>query len=44
MNRIEILKQKVVDLYEAKNPERADWADWFYENHVFLVAENILKY
>ncbi len=40
MNRIETLTQLVQNLYEAKDPNRADWADWLYENHVFVVAEN----
>ena len=40
MKRIELLKKKIQDLYEAKNPNRADWADWLYEHHVFIVAEN----
>ena len=38
MDRLQTLKTKVIDLYEKKNPERADWADWLYENHVFDVA------
>jgi len=25
--RLHILQQKVIDLYEAKDPNRADWAD-----------------
>jgi len=40
MNRIDLLKKKIQDLYEVKNPNRADWADWLYEHHVFIVAEN----
>lgn len=40
MTRIQKLEQLVTDLYAAKNPERADWADWLGENHVFLVADN----
>src|SRR3989344_8688997 len=40
MNRIDLLKRKVQDLYEVKNPNRADWADWLYEHHVFIVSEN----
>lgn len=39
MDRIELLKRKVQALYEAKNPSRADWADWLYENHVFIVTD-----
>ena len=40
MTRIQILEQKVTALYAAHHPERADWADWLGENHVFLVADN----
>ncbi len=38
MSRIENLKAEVRKLYEAQNPNRADWSDWLYANHVFLVA------
>lgn len=40
MNRIEILEQKVRDLYAQKNIDRAEWADWLADNHVFIVADN----
>lgn len=40
MNRIEFLKKKIQDLYETKSPNRADWADWLYKHHVFIVSEN----
>lgn len=40
MNRIEILEQKVRDLYAQKNTNRAEWADWLADNHVFIVADN----
>jgi HD superfamily phosphodiesterase len=36
---IEQLKQQVIELYERKHPDRADWCDWLYENHIFLVAD-----
>ncbi len=39
MSRIENLKIEVRKLYEAQNPNRADWSDWLYANHVFLVAD-----
>ncbi len=39
MSRIENLKEEVKKLYEAHNPNRADWSDWLYANHVFLVAD-----
>lgn len=38
MTRIEILEDRVRSLYAEKNPNRADWADWLAENHVFVVA------
>ncbi|MDN5274959.1 MAG: hypothetical protein JWP06_860 [Candidatus Saccharibacteria bacterium] len=40
MTRITTLENSVHELYDAKNPDRADWADWLGDNHVFLVAEN----
>lgn len=30
-------------MYEAKNPDRNDWADWLYENHIFIVADNAVR-
>ena len=39
MTRIEKLKEKIDTLYRGKNPARNDWADWFHENHIFLVAD-----
>jgi len=38
MERLETLKRKVAALYEAKNPNRAPWADWLYDQHVPYVA------
>lgn len=43
MNRLEIITQKVKDLYEAKTPTRTVWADWLYQNHVFVVVNNAKK-
>lgn len=40
MTRTQTLEQTVTDLYAAHNSERAEWADWLGENHVFLVADN----
>lgn len=40
MNRIEKLKNKVDELYERKQTGRADWADYLYQKHIFIVAEN----
>lgn len=39
MTRIHSLEQAVQKLYAAKNPNRADWADWLGANHVFVVAD-----
>lgn len=39
MTRLEQLKKKVNGLYLAKNESRADWADWVYDHHVFVVAD-----
>lgn len=39
MNRLEILKKKVSGLYLSKNESKDGWADWLYENHIFLVAD-----
>lgn len=43
MPNLDVLRQKVRSLYESKNPNRADWADWIYENHVLVVAESAKK-
>ncbi|HCC06030.1 TPA: hypothetical protein DEP94_01555 [Candidatus Nomurabacteria bacterium] len=39
MDHLENLKKKVSDLYLSKNDTRDSWADWLYENHIFLVAD-----
>lgn len=39
MKRIKDLETKIRRLYETKNPNRADWADWLYDKHVFIVAD-----
>lgn len=39
MTRLEKLEEKIRELYSAKNKDRADWADWLYENHIFQVAD-----
>jgi len=38
-SRLASLRQKVKDMYEAKDSNRGDWADWLYEHHVFVVAD-----
>lgn len=40
MSRIHKLSNEINSLYQAKNPDRADWADWLFENHIFVVAKN----
>lgn len=39
MTRMHNLERAVQKLYAAKNPNRADWADWLGANHVFVVAD-----
>ena len=39
MDRIEKPQKRVNKLYQTKNQNRADWADWLCANHVFIVAE-----
>ncbi len=39
MSNLELLEEKVDALYSAQNPERAEWADWLYQNHIFVVAD-----
>ncbi|NTV55116.1 MAG: HD domain-containing protein [Candidatus Moranbacteria bacterium] len=39
MNRIELLEQKTRERYEARHPDRANWADWLYAYHLFVVVE-----
>lgn len=43
MGRVDVLEQKVIDLYQEKDPSRAGWADWLFENHVFVVADNAVE-
>lgn len=43
MTRIEKLRSEVDKLYKAKNPNRDEWADWLYENHVVVVADYAVK-
>lgn len=38
-NRVEVLTAKVRALYELQSPSRADWSDWLYKDHVFVVAQ-----
>ncbi len=40
MTRIKNLEAKIRQLYESRDPNRADWADWLYDEHVFIVADN----
>lgn len=38
-DRLKRLKGSIDQLYLAKHPERGDWADWLYADHIFVVAE-----
>lgn len=38
MGNIEQVRIKVQQLYGQKDPQRDEWADWLYENHVLVVA------
>lgn len=40
MTKLDQVREKVQTLYSEKNPHRADWADWLFKNHVFVVADN----
>lgn len=40
MNKLEQVQLKVRQLYLAKNPNRDEWADWLYDNHVLIVARD----
>ena len=37
-DKIEKLRDKISQLYESKEKGRDEWADWLYNNHIFLVA------
>ncbi len=40
MTHLEQLKNQISELYETASPElKADWTDWLYKNHVFVVAD-----
>jgi putative nucleotidyltransferase with HDIG domain len=39
MSKIEKLRNKVEELYKSKKTGRDDWADWLYDNHIFLVSD-----
>lgn len=43
MSNIDTLEKLVHDLYNAKDPQRTEWADWLGEHHVFTVADNATK-
>ncbi len=43
MDRLTNLKVLVSEIYLSKNKNRADWSDWLFENHVFVVAEETEK-
>lgn len=39
MEKLQKLEQRVKDLYQEGNPNRAEWANWLADNHVFVVAD-----
>lgn len=39
MRRLEALREKVRTLYESQSPNRDEWSDWLYPNHVLIVAK-----
>lgn len=39
INRTENIRSAVKDVYGQKNPDRDEWADWMYPNHVLVVAK-----
>ncbi|MEO6761426.1 MAG: HD domain-containing protein [Candidatus Saccharimonadales bacterium] len=43
MSKLERVRAKVRELYLSKDPNRAEWADWLYGNHVLVVAETAGK-
>lgn len=43
MNRSEKLEQLVKDLYEKNDPNRDEWTNWLYPNHVLVVGDNAIK-
>jgi len=43
MFRIEKVKSEVDKIYQEKNPNRDDWADWLFEKHFFLVSNEAGK-
>ncbi|HMT18488.1 MAG TPA: HD domain-containing protein [Candidatus Saccharibacteria bacterium] len=40
MNKLELVRTKVQELYQSNNPHRDEWSDWLYKNHVLLVAKS----
>ena len=44
MSRLETLTKEVRDLYESKHPNRTDWADWLYAQHIFVVVEYAITF
>jgi putative nucleotidyltransferase with HDIG domain len=40
MGKLNQIQAKVRELYLSKDPNRDEWADWLYDNHVLVVAKN----
>lgn len=43
MNKLEKVRAKAHELYTSQNPNREEWSDWLYPNHVLVVAESARK-
>ena len=41
--KLKLVEKRVNELYSSKNETRADWADWLFENHVSIVADNATR-
>lgn len=39
MSKLQQVQTKVRELYASKNPNRDEWTDWLYDNHVLVVAK-----
>lgn len=38
-SRLKAIQDAVRELYASDNPEKDEWANWLYQNHVLVVAE-----
>jgi putative nucleotidyltransferase with HDIG domain len=42
-DRVKEIKIAVKQLYLERNPKRTQWADWLFENHIFVVSDYASK-